>query len=185
MKTKPKPVRTTVIFGLICGLILGYLNTVSNYDIYWLESTKLLIWLSLAGYGILLTRWSGTKIHSILFPLLILFIFTFWGVSVKFFLVFALGILSWIRSSICFQKSIFRALAAEFLICFGGIALVAFFDSHSAISWGLGIWMFFLVQALYFLFFSDQSVFEESTIPLDQFKEAKMNAERILSGRHM
>jgi hypothetical protein len=40
--------------------------------------------------------------------------------------------------------------------------------------------MFFLVQALYFLFFSDQSAFEESIIPLDRFQEARRNAERIL-----
>ena len=182
MKNNSKQIRTTVIFGLICGSIFILLNINPKYFFYWPESFNIMIWMFLAGYGILLTRWGGVKIQSILFPLLLLLIFAFWGISIKFFLVLTLGILSWVRSGICFQKSPLKMIGAEFMICYGGFALVLYFDPYTSISWGLGVWMFFLVQSLYFLLFNGLSSFEESAIPLDKFEVAKRDAERILSG---
>ena len=73
-------------------------------------------------------------------------------------------------------------IGAEFLICYGGFALVLYLSPNTSISWGLGVWMFFLVQSLYFLLFNNLNSFEESGIPLDKFEEAKREAERILSG---
>jgi hypothetical protein len=47
--------------------------------------------------------------------------------------------------------------------------------------WALGVWLFFLIQALYFVLFEYQSDFQNK-IEVDPFEKAKMAAEKILSG---
>jgi hypothetical protein len=47
--------------------------------------------------------------------------------------------------------------------------------------WALGVWLFFLIQALYFIVFEYQSD-SQAKIKVDPFEKAKMAAEKILSG---
>jgi hypothetical protein len=115
------------------------------------------------------------------FPLLTLFIFVFWGNTNSAFLLLSLGVLGWIRSGICFRSPFARTLSVELLVSIGGGALVAYFGPHSTFTWAMGIWLFFLVQSLYFVLIGDIESKEGSIHVADPFEEAKNQAERILS----
>ena len=180
MKITRRPMPTTILFGLMCGLFFIPVSMVLGYIVYWPMAFRLAIWSYLALYGLLLTRWGKVSPISIVFPLLILLVFVFWGNSNSAFLLLALGILSWIRSGICFQRPLFKILGAELLVCIGGGVLVAYFAPHSTLTWAMGIWMFFLVQSLYFVLMGDISD-EEERLAVDPFEQARKHAERILS----
>jgi hypothetical protein len=137
---------------------------------------NIILWSYLATYGFLLTRWAGTSTLSILFPLLLLMIIIFVVKSNSAFLLFALVIFSWIRSGICFQKPFSRVLPIELILTLGGAVLVAWFTPDSMFTRALGIWMFFLVQSLYFVFLDHGSLKENVTS--DPFEEAMMQAEK-------
>ena len=179
MKRTKRPIRATVIFGLICSLSFIPLNLGLSYIVPWPKIFNLTIWIYLAGYGFLLTRWGGKDQTSIIFPLLLLFISVFVVPSNRAFLLLALGIFSWIRSGICFQKPLYRSLGAEIGLTLGGAALVTWFTPHSNPTWALGVLMFFLVQSLYFVIFENKGINDKFV--LDPFEKAKSAAEKILS----
>jgi hypothetical protein len=136
----------------------------------------------LAVYGILLTRWSKTQLRCIVYPLIILFCVIFSGSSHSAFFFIAIATLSWIRSGICFQKPFPGVLIGELILGFGGGALVNFFTPHSTITWAMGLWVFFLVQALYFVVFGEIDAAEEKRkATQDPFEEIRRRAEKVLS----
>lgn len=96
------------------------------------------------------------------------------------FLLIALGIFSWIRSGICFQTLQVQRLCSEIILSLGGGGLVAGLTPVSAVTWALGIWLFFLVQALYFVWF-EKIGDKMAEIEIDLFEKARMGAEKILS----
>jgi len=176
-----RPVLTTIFFGLVCGLAFIPMNMGLGYIVPWSGAFCLILWSYLAVYGFLLTRWGRKRPSTIGFPLLLLFFAIFIIRSNWSFLLLALGIFSWIRSGICFQTSFWKRLGAEILLCSGGIALVACFTSYSMFTWAMGIWMFFLVQALYFVLLENVEGAEDETMVTDPFEKASMKAEKILS----
>ena len=180
MKITRRPMIATILYGLMCGATFVPVSIVLSYVIYWPEAFRFAVWSYVALYGLLLTRWGRGNPISIVFPLLTLFIFVFWGNSNSAFLLLTLGILSWIRSGICFRRPLAQMLGVELLICIGGGALVAYFAPHSTLTWAMGIWLFFLVQSLYFVLVGDTTN-EEDNVRVDPFEEAKNQAERILS----
>jgi hypothetical protein len=165
MKITRRPMLITILYGLLCGISFVPTVMVLSSFLYWSTAFRLAIWLTLAGY----------------FPLLLLLLLVFWGDTNGAFLFLALGVLSWVRSGICFQGGLLKALLAEFTLCLGGGALVAFFTPHSAVTWGLAVWMFFLVQSLYFVFSRDLGEAVEEKVEVDPFELARSQAERILS----
>ena len=180
MKITQRPIRTTVFFGLICALLfiplsLGLCNIIS-----WPRAVNMILWLYLAIYGFLLTRWAGKTALSILFPLVLLLIIIFVVKSNSTFLLFALVIFSWIRSGICFQKPFSRVLIIEIFLTLGGAVLAGGFTPDFMFTRALGIWMFFLVQSLYFVFLDHGNLKENASS--DPFEEAMMQAEKTLSG---
>jgi len=181
MKITKQPIRTTVIFGLICGISFMPLSFGLCYFFSWPVAFSIILWSYIAIYGFLLTRWSGKSPQTIIFPLLLLLIFAFVTSSNSAFLLLVLVIFSWIRSGICFHKPLSRVFSAELLLTLGGAALIGWFTPHSALTWALGIWMFFLVQSLYFVKFEDNS--KEEKITVDPFEEAKFRAEKIIAAR--
>jgi hypothetical protein len=58
--------------------------------------------------------------------------------------------------------------------------LVGSFAPISLTNWAVAIWMFFLVQALYFVFFEDHHLSGQELRP-DTFEQAREQAEKILS----
>jgi hypothetical protein len=140
----------------------------------------MILWSYITIYGFLLTRWGEKSALSILFPLVLLLIIIFVVKPNSAFLLFALVIFSWIRSGICFQKPFSRVLPIELLLTSGGAVLAAWFTPDSMFTRALGIWMFFLVQSLYFVFLDHKNLKENASS--DPFEEAMMQAEKILSG---
>ena len=97
------------------------------------------------------------------------------------FLFTAVGMLCWIRSGICFKnESILKRLAAEIGLGLGIGLLVSGALPAVDLVWALGVWLFFLIQALYFVLF-DYRREREIKIEVDPFEKAKMAAETILS----
>ena len=74
-----------------------------------LSAFKLVLWADLAGYAVLMARWSGKALTAIMFPLALLLGTAVWpGIYTAFFFL-GLGMLSWLRSGICFSKTPIRA----------------------------------------------------------------------------
>lgn len=180
MKITRRPMLATILFGLICGALFIPVSMVLGYIIFWPVAFRFAIWSYIAVYGFFLTKWGKVNPISIVFPFLLLLVFVFWGNSNSAFLLLALGILSWVRSGICFKSPLFKMLGAELFVCIGGGVLVAYFAPHSTLTWAMGIWMFFLMQSLYFVFTGD-STDEEERLTVDPFEQARRQAERILS----
>ena len=53
------------------------------------------------------------------------------------------------------------------------------FNPHSTLTWALGIWMFFLIQSLYFTVMTDMGE-DNVTPPVDAFEQARIKADGIL-----
>ena len=175
------PIRTTIFFGLICGLSFIPANLILNYVLPGLSVIYLTLWLYAAGYSLLLSRWSKKSILSSGSPLLFLFVMSFLVDSIAVFYLLSLGVISWIRSGICFRNPCGINLVVELLLCvFGGI-LMAVFTPGSAFGWVLGIWMFFLIQSLYFVIFENRANIPEDRYETDPFERASRQAEAILS----
>jgi hypothetical protein len=183
MKATVNPIRTTIIWGVISGLAYMPLCFTLNLVVFWPLSFQLSLSTLLAGYGVLLSRWAHQSLRSISFPLLLLFLAAFCFRSTTAFLFTAFGILSWIRSGVCFKhESVLKRLAAEIGLGAGTGLLVSGAMPAVAPVWALGVWLFFLIQALYFVLFEYRSE-REIKIDVDPFEEAKIAAETILSRR--
>jgi hypothetical protein len=175
------PIRTTIFFGLLCGLSFIPANLALNYVLHGPSVFNLTLWLYAVSYSLLLSRWSKKPILSSGFPLLLLFVTSFLVDSIAAFYLLSLVAISWIRSGICFRNPCGTKLVVELLLCvFGGIP-VAVFTPGSAFAWVLGIWMFFLIQSLYFVIFENRAIMPENQYETDPFERASRQAEVILS----
>jgi len=148
------------------------------------HATCLTLWLFTAGYAVLLGRWSKQKFISVLYPALFLLLAVFLVQSIDAFYFLALVVISWIRSGLCYQEHGGRIrLVVELLICAAGGALLAVFTPGSTMAWALSIWLFFLLQALYFAIFDNNTPTLDSQYEqaVDPFERASRQAEDILS----
>ena len=68
----------------------------------------------------------------------------------------------------------------EDLALAGGLAWVALWNPRSSLAWALAIWLFFLVQALYFFIVPLHSEADEFPPPVDPFDQARNAAQRLL-----
>ena len=181
MKLTGRPILTTVLYGLLCGVTFIPAVIALNYVLYWSTAFRLTIWLCLAGYLVLLTRWARVTLASVLFPIVLPLLLVFWGGSTPGFLFVSLGVLSWVRSGICFQKGLIKTFTAEVALSLGVGVLLAYFTPHSTVTWAMAVWMFFLVQSLYFIFFREIGEADQEKVELDPFEQARGQAEKILS----
>lgn len=176
------PVRTTLVFGLLSGLAMVPVLWYQRVSGAWPTALELAIWANLAIYSVLLCRWSRTRIAAILIPLVLLLGVAFWPRTHTGFLLMAMGIFSWIRSGICFKNTPLRALTAELITVLGGSVLVAFWWPQSITSWALAVWLFFLVQSVYFFILPSNAYPGERHANSDPFDQALREAERVLEG---
>jgi len=183
MRIRGRPLRTTVVFGLLAALAAVPLLAALGPWVPGPRALALAVWLCLAVYALLLARWARTGTPGILFPLLLLLLFALAGDSLPLFLLLAAAVLSWIRSGVCFPGRPLRAAVTELLLSLGGGALVLSFAPASPATWALGLWMFFLVQSLYFVLSGHAGEEEAGEDPMtaDPFEQARAQAERILS----
>lgn len=185
MEATRHPIRNTIFYGLACGLFFGPMSVMLNALVPWASAVFLVLWLFLMGYAVLLSRWGNKAFLPTLFPLLLLIPPMFFsGSSMVLFFTMATITISWIRSGICFQKTGFRGFAVELLLCLAGGILIQAFTPGSVLAWALGVWMFFLVQSLYFVFFDHTDKIREEPLGMDAFEQASRQADRVLGEIH-
>ena len=182
MKTQPHPLRSTIIFGLICGLLLTPLWLGLAPIVYWPQSLFLLIWFFVVLYSGILARWSPMGMKPIIFPLLLTLLVLPWLNSTLLFLILILGTLSWIRSGVCFPFKQSKRIVIEIFLGVVAGGLLTILNPATLLTWALAVWMFFLVQALYFVF-CDSMESPVASIKPDPFEYAREQAENILANQ--
>jgi hypothetical protein len=134
-----------------------------------------------AVYALALLRWSGRSLPAVFFPLLVLAGFGAAMPTAGLTFGLALAIFSWIRSGICYPRSVVQSLVREALLCGGGGLCLMLWGLSTPLSWGLGIWLFGLMQALFFILFEPGSPSAE--LPCDPFDHALQGIEALLDDR--
>ncbi len=181
--TKIRPIRTTIFLGLGASLLFIALAFLLGPLVYWPRTMCLITWFFISIYSLLLCRWSETRFVNVIFPIILLLFFSFIQISSPYkYLFFAIGIMSWIRSGICFNTSLLKGLGREIFISLGGAILFGYYTPHTTVGLALGIWLFFLIQSLYFVFYGDLDLEDEDNIVFNKFDNAKRQVEKILSG---
>jgi hypothetical protein len=182
MDITKRPVRTTIFFGLFCALLFLAFGLFFEQTVFWRFFFRTSVFCCLSIYALILASWSNQNRISVIFPLIFLVIFNLTPASNATYLLLCLGLLSWIRSGICFQNSLPRLLGTEIILSISGGLLVAYLNPYSSITWALGIWMFFLIQSLYFFLIpaipTPQA--NEGSFAEDMFEAARIRAEGIL-----
>ncbi|MDM8525624.1 hypothetical protein QUF80_19820 [Desulfococcaceae bacterium HSG8] len=181
MKIMNRPTAATVFMGLVFGLSFIPMTSILNAFIGSSAAFRFTIWSFLAVYAMYLARLGKVGITSFLFPLMIPAAFILSSHSDMAFCIFILGILAWIRSGICFPGSLLRVFLTELIFNAGGGLLLWYFSPRTPVAWALGIWMFFLIQSLCFVFTGMEEK-EDEISGIDPFDRANQRAEEILSG---
>jgi hypothetical protein len=145
------PIAATVIFGAAAALLVATALSLPLSFMTRLTTLNGAMMLCLATYGVLLARMSARPIRAIAAPVLMLAAVLPVAASLSGFLAPAAAGLAWIRSGICFSGPAGRRIIVEALLSAGGLALCAALRPAGILGWALGLWMFFLLQALYFV----------------------------------
>ncbi len=183
MKNLRHPLLVTVLYGFGSGLSLICLSLVFGALPFRFDATCLMLWLSAAGYSVLLCRWSGHRLKSIFFPLLFLGLAIYLVPSrISNFLLALVG-MSWVRSGICFPQIGGIKIGVELLLCLVGAGMVAMFSPATPLSWALAIWLLFLLQAAYFVMTNDSPAAPKGEFerPSDPFEQSSRQAMAILA----
>jgi hypothetical protein len=151
MNLKISPVATSVIFAAAAALLVAAVAILPLRPIPRATALNAVIYLWLAAYSAFLARSGGRSLRALFAPLFILAAVLAVAGSVTGFAVPAAAGLSWIRSGICFQGSMRRRVCAEAIACPAGLALVWLLQPPGPYGCALSIWMFGLIQALYFV----------------------------------
>ncbi len=175
-----RPVRTTIVFALLSGLLVVPAAWLLQRLIIWPIAFKLVLWADLAVYAVMLARWSRTSPGELVFPLALLCGVAIWPQTNTGFYLLALGMLSWIRSGICYRGTPVRAAMAEAVGIVGGCALVTALGGGSSAAWALNICLFFLVQSLYFFIVPNESAAYVEPSDGDPFERARQGAVKVL-----
>jgi hypothetical protein len=175
-----RSVRTTLVFGAISAALFMPLAWGLAGLVGWRMAFKLVLWADLLCYSLLLIRWSGKGPGAALFPLALLLGTAVWpGINAVFFFL-GLGVLSWVRSGICFTGAPLRVMVAEIITVAGGAGLVVLLGPGSTIAWAISLWLFFLVQALYFFIAPGVESPAAARPAADPFAQAHREALRVL-----
>jgi hypothetical protein len=181
MKGTVKPIRSTILWGLLGALIYLPASAFLHGLIPRPLGDQLLLWALLAGYGLMLSRWAVKPFSAVALPLIVLLLAALFIHPTPIFVCVAIGVLSWMRTGICFRRRpVTMRLIAEIGLGVGaGLAITAVVLT-ATVSAALGIWLLFLIQTLYFVIFEYR---QEPTnrLDVDPFERARMAAEQILS----
>jgi hypothetical protein len=144
------PITATAIFGGVAAVLAAGAIGLPLQVVSWPARLNAALFMCLAAYAAVLARLSATPGRRLAAPLLLLAAVLVGAASVTGFVMPAAAGLAWIRSGICFPGPVLRRVAVELLTAAGGLALCALLRPPGVAGWALGVWLFFLVQALYF-----------------------------------
>jgi hypothetical protein len=151
MNVKISPVAASVIFAAAAAVLVAAATILPLRPIPRTTATNAAIFLCLAAYSAFLARSSGRRLRAIFAPLFMLAAVVAAAGSVTGFVVPAAAGLAWIRSGICFQGSMPKRVCAEAIMCAAGLMLAWLLQPPGPYGWALSMWMFGLIQALYFV----------------------------------
>lgn len=174
-----KPIAATIIFGLCSSLLLSLLLYLPLSVMSISVSGRLFLFFNLMLYGFLLCRWSNTSPRALFFPLLLALMLALYTHSYLHFIPVVLCMLCWMRSGICFRPQLVSAVIAEVVTIAGSAGLLLLFWPYTVYSLPLALWMFFLVQTLYFFIIAAEAQVSPSASK-DPFERASREMERLL-----
>jgi hypothetical protein len=175
-----KPIRTTLFFGLLSALCVIPFTEALTSSLGWLMAYKIFILLNLTLYSVLLCRWSKSSPVAIIFPLLLLLGVALWPYTYTGCALAALAVFSWIRSGICFKSAPIRAMIAETATVAASAGFMLFWWPSSTLAQPLAIWLFFLIQTLYFYIVPGITKQCFDPVTKDSFEQACREVERLL-----
>lgn len=151
MKYKFSPVAASVIFAAAGALLFAAVMSLPVRRIPRPTVLNTALFLGLAAYAGFLARLSGKHHRDLFAPLLIVSAVLAAAGSVTGFVIPAAATLSWVRSGICFPGPVVRRVFAEAITCAAGLALAWMLQPPGLYGWALSVWLFWLMQSLYFL----------------------------------
>jgi hypothetical protein len=180
MKSKISPVAASVIFAAAAALMVAAVTNLPFRMIHRATALNTAMFLGIAAYVGFLGRLSGKNYRDFFAPLVILSAVLVAGGSVTSFVIPAAATLSWIRSGICFPGPLPRRVFAEAIFCAAGQALAWMLQPPGLYGWALSVWLFWLIQSLYFLVVDPEpgSLFERPG--RNKFEAAHSRAEVLL-----
>ncbi len=181
MNTSVNPVKTTIIFGAGCSFFYLAFYFAQPFIYHPALFFPLFVWGCVAGYSLLLARWTKTGLVKLILPLALLMGMVFVISSKIIFICLSAATLGWIRSRICFEKKTGFMLLIECLTCGVGILVVFAFFPANSVAVAMGILLFFLIQSLYFLVTPTHSKMHEESKNTDPFESAFQSAKQILA----
>ena len=182
MSRHQRPVFATVLLGGLGALSWRWAELAVGWHAHRSALLFSLLWCLLVLYALLLVRWSGRGWAAVIFPLAVLGLWGWQRADAGEGVVAALALLSWVRSGICFPVAPGPAIGREVAVGGGGLLAAALIPGHS-LSWAAGIWVFFLVQALFFVCFETGADRRREKSAANAFERARHRAEKILDRR--
>jgi hypothetical protein len=174
------PIIVSIVFAAAAALLLTAVASLPLRSIHRPAATNAATFVCLAAYSVFLSRSNGRSLRILFAPLFMLSAVLAVAGSVTAFVVPAAAGLSWVRSETCFPGSMTRRLCAEALTCPAGLAVVWLLQPPGPYGWALGIWMFGLIQALYFVVVDiEDSGLPEKQAP-DRIEQARRRADALL-----
>jgi len=175
-----KPLVKTVLYGLAAGVIFAPLVALAGRAVDFRIAFGLALVIVYSGYGVLLTRWGAGRLSGLLYPMLVLLLGAVFVPTVSGIFLMGMGIFSWMRSGVCFIENGRGRLLSELVLSIGGGLWTLYLVSpqFSPVDWAMGIWLFFLIQSLYFLVpgnWADKRIGDT-----DPFESARRKAEAIV-----
>jgi hypothetical protein len=174
------PITASIIFAAAAGLLLAAVVSLPLRPAARKTAANAAIFLCLTAYSAFLARSSGCRLQALFAPLFMLSAVLAAAGSVAAFVVPAAAGLSWVRSGICFPGPTARRLCTEALTCPAGLALVWLLQPPGPYGWALGIWMFGLIQALYFVAVEAERTGLPEEKGRDKMTQAHRRAEALL-----
>ena len=180
MYSRISPVAASVIFAAAAALLFLAVTSLPLRMIHRATALNAAMFLGLAAYVGFLGRLSGKNYRDFFAPLLILSAVLVAAGSVTGFVIPAAAGLSWIRSGICFPEPKPRRAFAEVILCAAGLTLVWMLQPPGLSGWALSVWLFWLMQSLYFLVVGPEPGYLFERLGWKRFEAARSRAEVLL-----
>lgn len=180
MKSKITPVAASVIFAAAAALIFAAVTSLPLRHIQRTTALNTALFIELAAYAGFLGALNKERRRDLFAPFITLSAVLVVAGTVTNFVVPAAATLSWIRSGICLPGPTLRRVFAEAIFCPAGLALAWALQPPGLYGWTLSVWLFWLIQALYFLVVDPEPGSQLGQPDVKGFEAAHSRAETLL-----
>ncbi len=139
----------TIIYGIICSILyIPFILTLSHLGMQF-DGFNLILYCFVILYALLLCKFAQKQLISVFFPMLFFGITGYWVESRIGYIILSFILLTWIRTSICFDKFSIKSIIVEGFVSLIGACLFILLNPYTNLTWAIGIWLFFLLQTIY------------------------------------